>query len=71
MPSGPSLAEALEQARTSPTISIETGGLLWGLGRTKARELARTGEFPSPVVKIGCRYRVLSAPLLRLLDGAQ
>ncbi|WP_253858887.1 helix-turn-helix transcriptional regulator [Prauserella alba] len=38
-----------------------------GIGRTTAYRLARNGEFPSPIVRVGRTYRVAVAPLLTLL----
>ena len=38
-----------------------------GIGRTKAYELARRGEFPCLVIRVGDLYRVSTADLLRLL----
>jgi len=46
---------------------LETAASVWGIGRTKAFELARQGEFPSPVLRIGGRYVVLVTPMLRAL----
>jgi len=50
-----------------PTTDIETGGRAFGIGRTKAYELARKGTFPCRVVKAGRTYRVVTADLLRVL----
>lgn len=44
-----------------------TAARVLGIGRTKAYQLARSGTFPVPVVRVGDRYRVPTAPLLRLL----
>ncbi|QFG26968.1 helix-turn-helix domain-containing protein [Actinomadura sp. WMMB 499] len=49
------------------TISVETAARAIGLGRTRAYELARRGEFPCKVVRIGTRYRVVTVDLRRLL----
>lgn len=38
-----------------------------GIGRTRAFELARRGEFPVPMLRVGVTYRVPTAPLLELL----
>ncbi|MFI0446479.1 helix-turn-helix domain-containing protein [Actinomadura sp. 6N118] len=38
-----------------------------GLGRTKAYELAKRGEFPCRIIKVGDTYRVPTAELLSLL----
>jgi hypothetical protein len=50
-----------------PAVDLPTAGRAWGLGRTKAHELARAGEFPCPVRRIGHTYRVVRADLLRSL----
>ena len=44
-----------------------TAARILGIGRTKAYELARHGEFPCRVIRIGDLYRVSTADLLRLL----
>lgn len=46
---------------------IETAGRAWGFGRSKSRDLARTGDFPCPVLKVGHAYRVRKVELLRSL----
>jgi hypothetical protein len=50
-----------------PTVGIELAARLLGCGRTLAYELARRGEFPCRVLRLGRRYVVPSADLLRLL----
>jgi len=45
-----------------------TAARILGIGRTKAYELARRGEFPCPVIRVGDLYRVSTPDLLRLLD---
>jgi hypothetical protein len=49
------------------SVDLETAGRAFGLGRTKAHELARAEEFPCPVKVFGKRYRVLRADLLPAL----
>lgn len=49
------------------TLSVPEAGDVLGLGRNKAYELARQGEFPVRVLKIGSRYRVSRADLERYL----
>lgn len=39
----------------------------YNMGRTLGYELAKSGEFPCRVLKIGNRYRVTRADLLRSL----
>lgn len=38
-----------------------------GIGRTKAYALARTGEFPVRLIRVGRRYLVPVPAILRLL----
>lgn len=47
---------------------LVTAGEILGVGRTAAHEMARAGTFPVPVLRLGARYRVPSAALLRLLE---
>lgn len=50
-----------------PTIDLMTAARTLGIGRTKAYELARNGEFPCHIIRIGELYRVSTADLLRVL----
>jgi hypothetical protein len=49
------------------TTDVETAGAILGIGRTKAYELAKSGEFPAVVIKVGRRYIVSVPALLALL----
>jgi hypothetical protein len=49
------------------TIDLMTAARALGIGRTKAYELARSGEFPCRIIRIGDLYRVVTADLIRLL----
>lgn len=49
------------------SVDLVTAGRAWRIGRTKAHELARSGEFPCPVRRVGRAYRVLRADLLQAL----
>ncbi|NEA23424.1 helix-turn-helix domain-containing protein [Actinomadura bangladeshensis] len=49
------------------TISVETAARAIGLGRTRAYQLARRGEFPCKVIRIGASYRVVTVDLRQLL----
>jgi hypothetical protein len=40
------------------SVSLLTAGRAFGLGRTKAHEMAKAGEFPCRVLRVGNRYRV-------------
>ncbi|MFG1761110.1 helix-turn-helix transcriptional regulator [Micromonospora echinofusca] len=48
-------------------IDLATAARALGVGRTKAYELAKSGTFPCPVLRIGTTYRVRTADLLRLV----
>jgi len=48
-------------------VNLVTAARALGIGRTRAFELARRGEFPVPVLRVGLTYRVPTAPLLKLL----
>lgn len=45
--------------------NVETAARVLGIGRTVAYRLAKEGEFPVQVLRIGHSYRV---PVLRLLE---
>ena len=47
-----------------------TAAKILGICRTKAYELARHGEFPCLVIRVGDLYRVSTADLLRLLGAS-
>jgi hypothetical protein len=48
-------------------VDLVTAGRAFGIGRSKAYELAKAGAFPCPVLRLGERYRVTRADLLRTL----
>lgn len=48
-------------------VDLLTAGRALGLGRTRAYELARRGEFPVPLLRLGAQYRARRADLLDLL----
>ncbi|WP_066946634.1 helix-turn-helix domain-containing protein [Microtetraspora fusca] len=49
------------------TVDVLTAARALGLGRTKAYELAKKGEFPCRVIRVGVAYLVPTAELLKLL----
>ncbi|MGP3936345.1 DNA-binding protein [Nonomuraea sp. KM88] len=49
-------------------ISLLAAGRLLGMGRTKAYRLARAGQFPCRVLRIGGQYAVPVRGLWALLD---
>jgi hypothetical protein len=46
---------------------LVTAGRALGLGRTRAYELARAGQFPCPVLRVGKTWHVPTAGLLTVL----
>lgn len=50
------------------TTDIETAAEIIGIGRSKAYQLAKQGEFPVRVRRIGRRYVVPVRPLLIYLE---
>ncbi|MFL6118882.1 helix-turn-helix transcriptional regulator [Actinophytocola sp.] len=43
----------------------------FGISRSHAYELITRGEFPAKVIRVGNRYRVITASIIRALsDGA-
>lgn len=57
---------SVEQIRAlGVTTDIVTAGSVLGIGRTTTYHLARSGAFPVPVLRIGNRYLVAVAHLLK------
>ncbi|MBO0917505.1 helix-turn-helix domain-containing protein [Streptomyces laculatispora] len=48
-------------------VDIETAARAFGLGRTTAYALAKSGDFPCQVIRAGRAYRAITADLLRVL----
>lgn len=49
------------------STDLVTAAAILGIGRTTAHTLVRADQFPVPVIRVGRRYRVPVAPILRLL----
>ena len=49
------------------SVDLTTAGRAFGIGRTKAFELARAGEFPVKVIRVGRKLRVSKAVILEAL----
>jgi predicted DNA-binding transcriptional regulator AlpA len=50
-----------------PVLDVPTAGRLLGLGRSAAYDLIGAGRWPTPVLRLGRRLRIPTAPLLALL----
>lgn len=66
-PDRPGQMTAEELLRLPAVVGLTTAGNALGVGRTRAHEMARAGEFPVPVLRLGNAYKVPTAPLLALL----
>jgi hypothetical protein len=63
---------SIAQLRSGPpSLDLLTAAAVLGIGRTRAYELARRGEFPVRVFRIGTTYRVPVTALLDLLGIAE
>ncbi|MFD3729995.1 hypothetical protein [Streptomyces sp. NPDC058632] len=58
---------AAEVLALPASVDLVTAGRALHCGRTLAYELARRGEFPVPVLRLGNAYRVRRADLLAVL----
>lgn len=54
-------------AALPPALDLPAAAHLLGISRTSAYELVRTGEWPSPVLRLGHRIKIPTQPLLELL----
>ncbi|MEV4391234.1 helix-turn-helix domain-containing protein [Nonomuraea sp. NPDC049607] len=64
----PTQLQATEALERPEVVSLLTAGRLLGMGRTKAYRLAKAGEFPCRVLRIGGRYAVPVRGLRALLE---
>jgi predicted DNA-binding transcriptional regulator AlpA len=56
-----------EARELPPTLSAEEAIQLLGCGRTAGYQALKNGTFPVPAWKVGARWYVPTAPLLKLL----
>lgn len=52
---------------TTPTVTLKVAGKALGIGESSTYTAVKNGTFPVPVIKIGGRYTVPTAPLRKLL----
>lgn len=53
-----------------PALDVPTTAALFGMSRTAVYELVRTGQWPTPVFRLGKLIRIPTAPVLELLGVA-
>jgi hypothetical protein len=57
-----------EELHALPTVvDLMTAARALGIGRTKAYQLAQSGEFPVRIIRVGNAYHVPTAELLNTL----
>ena len=56
-----------DTASLPPVVDVPTAGRLLGLGRSASYDLIVAGLWPTPVLRLGRRLRIPTAPLLALL----
>ncbi len=66
---GQAAAPTLDEIRHWPaTVDIPTANRALGLSRAHGYAMAQRGEYPARVLKVGGRYRVVTASIVRLLS---
>jgi predicted DNA-binding transcriptional regulator AlpA len=64
-------APTLDEVRSWPaTVDVGTAAVALGISRAHMYELIKRGEAPVRVLPLGGRQRVVTASLVRLLEGA-
>ncbi len=51
-------------------VDLPTAASMLGIGRTLAYRLVRTGQWPTPLIRVGRLIKVPTQPLMELLTGA-
>lgn len=59
-----------ELLRLPAAVDLETANRALGLGRSKGYELAKRGQYPCRLLRLGSAYRVVTAELRVLLGVA-
>jgi predicted site-specific integrase-resolvase len=57
----------MTDAQYPMVLDLPAAARLLGIGRTLAYELVRTGQWPTPVIRVGRLIKVPTQPLLELL----
>ncbi|WP_435270615.1 helix-turn-helix transcriptional regulator [Streptomyces sp. 1222.5] len=65
------VAPTLDQIRSWPaTVDVSRAAAALGCSKSHLYELIKRGEAPVRVLPLGGRHRVVTASLVRLLEGA-
>ncbi len=67
----PSRAESAIDVRVAVPVvlNVPQAARLLGIGRTLAYELVRTGQWPTPIIRIGRLIRIPASPLFELMSS--
>ena len=62
------MSMTVQELRALPAVvDVPTAAVALEIGRTAAYELVRSGDWPTPIVRLGHCIRIPTAPLLELL----
>jgi hypothetical protein len=62
----------LDQIQSWPAaVDVPDAADALGISRAQAYVSVRRGDFPARVIKVGRRFKVVTADLVRLLGGAE
>jgi excisionase family DNA binding protein len=67
MPTAPVRRVPVEVRQLPPALTVEQATGLLRIGRSKAYDAVRTGEWPTRIVRVGRCIRIPTAEVLRLL----
>jgi predicted DNA-binding transcriptional regulator AlpA len=58
-----------ERPAVAAVVDVPTAASMLGIGRTLAYHLVRTGQWPTPLIRVGRLIKVPTRPLLEYVDG--
>lgn len=57
-----------EIQRWPASVDVPTAATAFGISRSHAYELITRGQFPAKIIRVGNRYRVITASIVRALS---
>jgi len=67
MPSAPARTITQELTKAGPTVPLPLANKALGISRAHGYSLAKQGEYPVRLLRLGCMYRVVTSDLMALL----
>ena len=58
-----------ERPAAATVVDVPTAAAMLGIGRTLAYHLVRTGQWPTPLIRVGRLIKVPTKPLLEYVNG--